>query len=64
MPGVTLKCHLEVGEADLAQVWSLSQFYSVDFSQSRISGEKVHFQQTHNQGLRQLLLTVTWDLRA
>ena len=25
---------------------------------------KVHFQQTHNQGLRQLLLTVSWDLRA
>ena len=25
---------------------------------------KVRFQQTHNQGLRQLLLTVSWDLRA
>ena len=26
--------------------------------------KKVRFQQTHNQGLRQLLLTVFWDLRA
>ena len=26
--------------------------------------EKVHLQQTHNQGLGQLLLTVSWDLRA
>ena len=24
----------------------------------------VRFQQTHNQGLRQLFLTVSWDLRA
>ena len=43
------------------QVWSLTQFYSVDFSQSTIG--LVRFQQTHNQGLRQLLLTVSWDLR-
>ena len=46
------------------KVWSLPQFYSVDFSKSRICVEKVRFQQTHNQGLRQLLLTVSWDLRA
>ena len=26
--------------------------------------KKVRFLQTHNQGLRQLLLTVSWDLRA
>ena len=26
--------------------------------------KKVRFQQTHNQGLRQLLLTVSWELRA
>ena len=26
--------------------------------------EKVRFQQTHNQGLRHLFLTVFWDLRA
>ena len=26
--------------------------------------QRVRFQQTHNQGLRQLLLTVSWDLRA
>ena len=25
--------------------------------------KKVRFQQTHNQGLRQLLLTLSWDLR-
>ena len=48
----------------LQQVRSLSQFYSVDFSQSRIGVKKVRFQQTHNQGLRQLLLTVSWDLCA
>ena len=48
----------------LPQVWSLTQFYSFDFSQSRIGVKKVHFQQTHNQGLRQLILKVFWDLRA
>ena len=49
-------------ESGVDQVWSLTQFYSVDFSKSRI--DVVRFQQTHNQGLRQLLLTVSWDLRA
>ena len=34
---------------------------SVVFSQSRIGVKKVRFQQTHNQGSRQLLLTVSWD---
>ena len=47
---------IEAVEAAAAQVWSLSQFYSVDFSQSRISVKKVRFQQTHNQGLRKLFL--------
>ena len=46
------------------QVWSLTRFYSVDFSKSGIGVKKVRLQQTHNQGLRQLLLTVSWDLRA
>ena len=32
--------------------------------QNQGSVKKVRFQQTHNQGLRQLLLTVSWDLRA
>ena len=40
---------------DGTQVWSLTQFYSFDFSQSRIGAKKVRFLQTHNQGLRQLL---------
>ena len=31
----------------IQQVWSLTQFYCVDLSQSRI-GVKVRFQQTHN----------------
>ena len=44
-------------------LWLLTQFYSVDFSKSRIV-VKVRVLQTHNQGLRQLLLTVSWDLRA
>ena len=51
-------------EAGWDQVWSLTQFYSVEFSKSRIDVKKVRFQQTHNQGLRQLLLTVSWDLNA
>ena len=46
------------------QVWSLTEFYSVDLSQSRIGVKKVRFQQTHNQGLRQLFLAVSWDLCA
>ena len=54
--GVYVKAH--------EQVWSLTQFYSVDFSQSRISVKKVRFQQTHHQGLLQLFLTVCWDLPA
>ena len=35
-------------QAESAQVWSPTQFYSVDFSQSRIGVKKVRFQQTHN----------------
>ena len=46
------------------QVWSLTQFYSVDFLTIRDQFKQVRFQQTHNQCLRQLLLTVSWDLRA
>ena len=45
------------------QVWSLTQFYSVDFK-IKDQSKKVRFHQTHNQGLRQLLLTVSWDLCA
>ena len=43
------------------EVWSLTQFYSVDFSQSMIGVNKCVF---YNQGLRQLLVTVSWDLLA
>ena len=46
------------------KVWLQTQYYSVDSSQSRIGLKKVHFQQMHNQGLRQLFLTVSLDLRA
>ena len=46
------------------QVWSLTQFHSVDFTKSRIDVKRCIFQQTHNQGLRKLLLTVFWDLCA
>ena len=46
------------------QVWSLTQLYSVDFAQSRIGVKKVRSQKTYNQGLCQLLLTVSWDHRA
>ena len=48
----------------LCQVWSITQFHPLDFSQSRIGVKKVRYQQTHNQGLRQMFLTVSWDLRA
>ena len=34
------------------QVWFLTQFYSVDFSQSRIGVKKVRLKQTHNEGLQ------------
>ena len=39
------------GDLSTEKVWSLTQFYSVDFSQSRIGD-----QQTHNQCLRQLFV--------
>ena len=38
------------------QVWSLTQFYSVDFSQSRIGVKSVFSTNTHHQGNRQLFL--------
>ena len=38
---------------------SLIQFYSVDFSLSRIIAKKKRFQQTHNQGFRYLFLMVS-----
>ena len=44
---------LSVVNQVLFQVWLLTQFYSVDFSQARIVVKNVNFQQTHNQGLRQ-----------
>ena len=50
--------------AAIGQVWSLTQFYSVDSSQSRNGVKEVRFQQTHNQGLRQLLLTASLDISA
>ena len=52
----------EVGAHTVYQVRSITKFYSVDFSKSRIDVKKVRFLQTHNQGLRQLFLTVVWDL--
>ena len=58
-----------LGVASVAngQVWSLTQFYTVDFSHSRIGVQsmidaKVRFKQ--NQGLRQLFLMMSWDHRA
>ena len=51
--------------AEHEQVWSLTQFYSIIFSlTSRISVKKCVFTNTHNQGLRQLFLMVSWDLCA
>ena len=44
--------------------WSSTQFYSVDFFTIKDWCKKVRFQQTHNQGLRQLFLIVSLDLRA
>ena len=43
------------------QVWSLTQFYTFKIKDRC---KQVRFQQTHNQGLRKSLLTVSWDLRA
>ena len=45
-------------------VRSLTQFFSVDYFSINDRCKKVRFQQMHNQGLRQLLLMVSWDLRA
>ena len=47
--------------AAIGQVWSLTQFYSVDFT-IKDRCRKVGFQQTHNQGSCQLLMKVSWDL--
>ena len=46
------------------QVWSLTQFYAVDSSKSRIGGKKCVFSKRtiKPQGLRQLLLPTSWDL--
>ena len=62
-PGRLLR-HIRVMHETVYQVWSLTQLCSVDSLKSRIGVEKVSFQQTHNQGLRELVLTVSWDLRA
>ena len=45
------------------KVWSLPQFYSVDFSKSRICGKKCIFNKLTHQGLCQLFLTGSWDRR-
>ena len=45
------------------QVWSLTQFYSVDFSKSRID-VKSTFSTNAQSRFASLLLTVSWDLRA
>ena len=44
------------------KVWLQTQFYSVDSSQSRIGVKSASSTNAHNQGLRQLFLTETWDL--
>ena len=50
--------------ARVGQVWSLTQFYSVDFSHIKNRCEQVLFQQAYDQGLSQLFLTVSCDLPA
>ena len=52
---------------EIAQVcWSPTQFLSLDLSQLsiKIGVKKCVFQKSHNQGLHQLYLTVSWDLCA
>ena len=46
-------------ERATSQVWALTQFYSVDYSQSRIRVKKMC-----NPGPRQPFLTVSWDIRS
>ena len=59
--------HNLVGEAKLraeviVQVWSLNQFYSVDFSQSRINVKKCVFNiRSFKICVSCLFLTVSWD---
>ena len=58
-------CIEEDGEAGtnvVIQVWSLTQFYSVDFSTSRI-GEKSAFS-TNAQSRFASVVTVSWDICA
>ena len=47
-------------QAGEAQVWSLTQFYSVGFSQSRIGGVKKYA--LSNLGFHRLFSTVYWEL--
>ena len=58
------KLVLRVGDLSIDHVRSLTQFQSVNLILSRIVVRKcVFILQTHNQGLCQLFLTVSWDLR-
>ena len=50
-------------EASYGQVWSPTQFYSFSYLKLRISGEKIGFQQTHNQFLYPMFFTVSWIIR-
>ena len=56
LSGLTDEIEGDGADAVEAQVWSLTQFYSVDFSLSRIGVKKCV---NNNQGLRQLLLTAS-----
>ena len=46
------------------QVWSITQFCSVDFTQSRIALKKCIFNKRTIKVCAQLFLTVSWDLLA
>ena len=50
---------MQVSHCQFPGLVTNSIFYSVDFLQSRIGVKKVRFQQTQDQGLRQLLLMVS-----
>ena len=51
-------------QAGEVQVWSLTQFYSVGFSQSRIRETKVCFLYKHIKGLLHMFMIVSWDVWA
>ena len=57
--GTAVSCHHSIPVAAVVQVWSLTQFYSVDFSQSRIGVKKCAF----NKRTIKVCVSCLWQCR-